>query len=421
MRTHPILTELALFGQRLGLERMASFLRWLGDPQLDAPILHVAGTNGKGSVVRMAGAMLRAQGLRVGEYTSPHLQRVNERIVVDGEEISDDALSALLAQLVSARDAWLGPASGGTGGGLTYFEVMTAAALLHFSREEVDVIVLEVGLGGRLDATNVVKPAATAIVSVGLDHTEQLGQALGSIAAEKAGIIKPGIPVVVGPLVHSAMRVVRSIAAERNAPMLAPPQSWDIEERREQGLCFRGPDRWLDCLDLRLVGGHQAWNAGVALALVGCLSKDLRPDDAACRAGLSSVHHAGRLEQVAPEIWVDCAHNADGAEQLASWLRELPDDARPTTLLLGMSSGKDPRSVGRALAPMVDRVLTTHCAHPRAMSAGVLATHLVDLPCPVLPAGPIEEALQIARDQRGPLLVAGSVFLAGAVRDLLGR
>lgn len=421
MRTHPILTELALFGQRLGLERMASFLRWLGDPQLDAPILHVAGTNGKGSVVRMAGAMLRAQGLRVGEYTSPHLQQVNERIVVDGEQISDAALSALLVQLVSARDAWLGPASGGTGGGLTYFEVMTAAAFLHFSREEVDVVVLEVGLGGRLDATNVVQPLATAIVSVGLDHTEQLGDDLGSIAAEKAGIIKADVPVVVGPLCHAAMRVVRSIAAERQAPLLSPPESWDIEERRDHGLCFRGPDRWLDRLDLRLVGGHQAWNAGVALALVGCLPAGLRPDDAACRAGLSTVVHAGRLEQLAPDIWVDCAHNADGAEQLAAWMRELADADRPTTLLLGMSGDKDPRSVGRALAPLVDRVLTTHCAHPRAMSAGVLATHLIDLPCPVLPAGPIEEALDIARGQPGPLLVAGSVFLAGAVRDLLQR
>jgi dihydrofolate synthase/folylpolyglutamate synthase len=298
---------------------------------------------------------------------------------------------------------------------------MTAAAFLHFSREQVDVIVLEVGLGGRLDATNVAQPVATAIVSVGLDHTEQLGDDLGSIAAEKAGIIKPNVPVVVGPLSHLAMRVVRSIAAERTASLVSPPESWDIEERRGQGLCFRGPDRWLDGLELSLVGGHQAWNAGVALALVGCLPAGLRPEDAACRAGLSTVVHAGRLEQVAPDIWLDCAHNTDGAEQLTAWLRELGEGARPTTLLLGMSSDKDPLTVGRVLAPFVDRVLTTHCAHPRAMSAGELATHLVDLSCPVLPAGPIEEALGIAREQDGALLVAGSVFLAGAVRDLMGR
>jgi len=421
VRTHPILTDLARFGQRLGLERMASFLRWLGDPHRHAPVLHVAGTNGKGSVVRMVGAMLRARGLRVGEYTSPHLQRVNERIVVDGQEISDDTLSALLEQLVEARDVWIGAASGGTGGGLTYFEVMTAAAFLHFCREDVDVMVIEVGLGGRLDATNVVDPIATAIVSVGLDHTEQLGPDLSSIASEKAGIVKKGVPVVVGPLHPSALRVVRSIAAERSAPLVAPPESFRVDERHTQGLCYSSPTRSLDHLNLALRGGHQVWNAGVALALVDQLPEHIRPDDDACRAGLATVAHPGRLERVAPDVWVDCAHNSDGAEQLAAWLRELPDDARPRTLLLGMSEDKDARAVGRALAPYMDRVLTTHCAHPRAMSAGVLATHLIDLSCAVLPAGPIEDALPVARAGNGSVMVTGSVFLAGAVRDLLGK
>ena len=419
MRTHPILTELALFGQRLGLERMASFLRWLGDPHKHAPVIHVAGTNGKGSVVRMVGSMLRAHGLRVGEYTSPHLQHVNERIVVDGRPISDDALAELLEQLVRARDVWIGAASAGAGGGLTYFEVMTAAAFLHFSHEDVDVMVIEVGLGGRLDATNVVDPVATAVVSVGLDHTEQLGTDRASIAAEKAGIVKPGIPVVVGPLHASAMRVVRSIAAERGAPLVSPPSDFRVDDRRGQGICYVGPGRSLDGLELALRGGHQVWNAGVALALVDQLPDAIRPDDAACRAGLATVEHAGRLEQLTDHIWVDCAHNSDGAEQLAAWLRELPDDVRPRTLLLGMSSDKDSRSVVRALAPMMDRVLTTHCAHPRALSAGVLATRLVDLPCAVLPAGPVEEALPLARQAEGNLLVAGSVFLVGAVRDLV--
>lgn len=421
MRTHPILTDLARYGQRLGLERMASFLRWLGDPHLHAPVLHVAGTNGKGSVTRMVGAMLRAQGLRVGEYTSPHLQHVNERIVVDGEPISDEGLSELLQQLVAARDTWIGAASGGgAGAGLTYFEVVTAAAFLHFCREDVDVMVIEVGLGGRLDATNVVAPAATAIVSVGLDHTDQLGFDLASIAAEKAGIVKRGVPVVTGPLHPSALRVVRSIAAERDAPLICPPDGFNVEERRGHGLCYRSTHRSLEELHLGLRGGHQVWNAGVALALVDALPESLRPDDSACRAGLAAARHDGRLEQVAPDVWLDCAHNVDGAEQLAAWLRELPDAERPRTLLLGMSSDKDPRAVGRALAPLVDRILTTHCSHPRAMSAGLLATHLVDLSCAVLPAGPIEDALPVAREGKGPVMVAGSVFLAGAVRDLLG-
>jgi dihydrofolate synthase/folylpolyglutamate synthase len=302
------------------------------------------------------------------------LQRVNERIVVQGEEISDADLSELLEHLIRARDAWIGEASGGAGGGLTYFEVMTAAAFLHFSRAQVDVMIIEVGLGGRLDATNVVDPVATSIVSVGLDHTELLGSDLSSIAAEKAGIVKPGVPVVVGPLRPPAMRVVRSIAAERDAPLVAPPEHFRFDERRGQGICYTGPHRNLDSLELALRGGHQVWNAGVALALVGQLPPGLRPGDAACRAGLASVRHPGRLEQLDDGIWADCAHNSDGAEQLAVWLRELPDEARPRTLLLGMSSDKDSRVLVRALAPLMDRVITTHCSHPRALSAGGLAT-----------------------------------------------
>ncbi|HCH66805.1 MAG TPA: bifunctional folylpolyglutamate synthase/dihydrofolate synthase, partial [Deltaproteobacteria bacterium] len=246
-----------------------------------------------------------------------------------------------------------------------------------------------------------------------------LGSDVASIAAEKAGIIKPGIPVVVGPLEPAALRVVRSIAAERDAPLVASPTDFRVDDQRGQGVCYRGPGRDLDGLELRLRGGHQAWNAGVAVALVEYLPAHLRPDDAACRSGLATVAHAGRIERLTDDVWLDCAHNPVGADQLAVFLRELPDDVRPRTLLLGMSASKDARGVARALAPLVDRVFTTHCSHPRAMSAGELATHLVDLSCPVLPAGPIEDAFPMVRQLDGAVLVAGSVFLVGAVRDLL--
>ncbi|MEC8425089.1 MAG: bifunctional folylpolyglutamate synthase/dihydrofolate synthase, partial [Myxococcota bacterium] len=197
MNTHPLLSDLARFGVRLGLERVRSFLEHLGNPHLDYPVLHVAGTNGKGSVTRMAGAMLRAQGLHVGEATSPHLQAVNERVVVGGEPISDEALASLLDDLDRERRAWVAagdfedvePASA-----LTYFEMVTIAALLHFSRVGVDVAVVEVGVGGRLDATNVVAPVGTAIVSIALDHVAQLGPDRARIAREKAGLIKQGVP-----------------------------------------------------------------------------------------------------------------------------------------------------------------------------------------------------------------------------------
>jgi dihydrofolate synthase/folylpolyglutamate synthase len=200
---------------------------------------------------------------------------------------------------------------------------------------------------------------------------------------------------------------------------VASPEDFRVDDQRGQGVCYRGPERDLAGLELRLRGGHQVWNAGVALALMDHLPAHLRPDDAACREGLATVRHAGRLERIADDLWLDCAHNPVGADQLAMFLRELPDDVRPRTLLLGMSADKNARGVARALAPLVERVFTTHCAHPRAMSAGELATHLVDLSCPVLPAGPIEEALPMVQKLSGPVLVAGSVFLIGAVRDLL--
>ena len=190
MREHPALSRLARFGLRMGLDRMRHFLESLGDPHRAVPVIHVAGTNGKGSTTRLIGAMLRAAGYRVGEYTSPHLQNINERIHVDGVPISDTDLHAVLAEVDEARQHWAAALDDFVpiDRVLTYFELMTAAALLHFSRAEIDVAVVEVGLGGRLDATNVVDPIATAITSIGLDHTEQLGGDVAAIAGEKAGI-----------------------------------------------------------------------------------------------------------------------------------------------------------------------------------------------------------------------------------------
>ena len=423
MNTHPLLGELARFGVRLGLERMGGFLAWLGDPHIRSPVVHVAGTNGKGSVVRMVGAMLRAQGLRVGEYTSPHLQRVNERVVVDGEEISDERLDALLGELDQARRAWVEQALDGAIApheALTYFEMMTAVALVYFEQEQVDVSVIEVGLGGRLDATNLVQPAVSVITSVGIDHVAQLGPDLGSIASEKAGIIKTERPVVVGALPPAALRVVRSLAVDRGAPLRVLGRDFHGRPERAGGLSFSQGERVVSVPALALVGGHQVDNAAVAIAAVAELPAPLRPSDDAIRAGLAQVRHPGRLERVAPDLLLDCAHNDESAGRLAEWLRSnpVPEGVR-RTLLLGMSSDKDPRAMVVSLAPLVDRVLTTHCSHPRALSAGDLAEQIIGVDVPVLPAGPVEQALLVARNGRDEVVVAGSVFLAGAVRDLV--
>lgn len=423
MNTHPLLTDLARFGVRLGLTRVRGFLAHLGDPHLDYAVLHVAGTNGKGSVTRMAGAMLRAQGLCVGEATSPHLQHVNERIVVDRSAIPDAELDALLEELDRERRAWA--AGGGVDDvdpnvALTYFEMVTIAALLHFSRRGVDVAVVEVGLGGRLDATNVVSPAGCAIVSIGLDHMEQLGPDLASIAGEKAGIVKPGVPLVVGEVAPPALRVIRAAALDRGAPLRLAGEDFRLSAGREGGLHYASDGVELGQLVVGLAGAHQARNAAVAIALVGTLPPHLAPGPDAIRVGLATARHAGRLEWLADDLLVDCAHNDAGAVALAEHLRGLPRDDSRRTLLLGMSADKDARAVVVSLAPLVDRVLTTHCAHPRAASAGDLAAMLMGVSVPVLPAGPVEQALQLARSGEGLVIAAGSVFLVGAVRDLVG-
>lgn len=423
MITHPLLTDLARFGVRLGLTRVRGFLAHLGDPHLDYAVLHVAGTNGKGSVTRLSGAMLRAQGLRVGEATSPHLQHVNERIVVGGAPIPDASLDALLTELDAERRAWaagVGVDDVDPNVALTYFEMLTIAALLHFSRQGVDVAVIEVGLGGRLDATNVVSSTGSAIVSIGLDHTEQLGPDLASIAGEKAGIIKSGVPVVVGEVAPSALRVIRAAALERGAPLRLAGEDFRLSTERDGSLHYASAELEIRELSVGLEGAHQARNAAVAVALVGTLPAPLAPRPEAIRAGLTMARHPGRLEWLGDDLLVDCAHNDAGAVALAEHLRSLPSDGRRRTLLLGMSADKDARAVVVSLAPLVDRVLTTHCAHPRAASAGDLAALLVGVSVPVLPAGPVEQALELARAGDGLVIAAGSVFLAGAVRDLVG-
>lgn len=418
MIEHPVLHRLSQFGIHLGLERMRSFLAWLGDPHLAVPCIHVGGTNGKFSVCRMIQSMLAAEGYRVGMTISPHLQAVNERISVDGEDISDDQLNALLAELDEARQAWARAESPDLPAdrALTYFEMVTAAAFLHLARSGVDVNVIEVGLGGRLDATNVIDGVVTAITSVGLDHMDKLGPDVASIAAEKAGILKAGRPAVVGPLPPPAMRVVRTFAQERGATLYEPEVSYRVKGRKDSFAWSCGAVQLRD-LAIPVLGDHQLENAGVALTVVHLLPAHLAVSERAIRQGLANVTIPGRLEWRRPNLIVDSAHNADGAARLADFLRQLPKD-RPRYLLLGMSSDKDARAVASALRPVVDRVYTTHCRHPRARSAGELAAQIVAFDVPVLPYGSIEEALPALLETDALIIVAGSVFLAGAVRDL---
>ncbi len=422
MRDHPVLASAALHGVRLGLDRMRRFMRALGSPHDRYPVVHVAGTNGKGSVCGMVAEVLRYQGYRVGLYTSPHLQRVNERIRVDGREIGDRALDHLLD-----RVGELGRTLGrdlieldGQEEALTYFETITAAAFLHFAEAEVDVAVVEVGMGGRLDATNIAQPVVAAITSVGLDHTDVLGPDIACIAGEKAGILKPDLPVAVGGVPLDALRVIRSMAQTRGSRMVVYGEDFHLL-RDGSGFAWQGPCSKRSGLAVNLSGHHQIDNAAVALAVLDLLPLELACDEAAVRAGMSNVRVPGRLEWLAPDILVDAAHNVDGAVTLAAYLRHRAERQRPRrTLLLGASKEKDIRAIGALLAPHVDRILTTACSHPRAMAPGEVASALEGLSIPVMPAGPIEQALPLARSGGGEVVAAGSIFLVGAVRDLLG-
>ncbi len=420
MRDHPVLAAAALHGVRLGLDRMRRFMRALGAPQDRYPIVHVAGTNGKGSVCHMVAEVLRQQGYRVGLYTSPHLQRVNERIKVDGCEIGDRSLDALLVrvgelgrtlgrdliELDEAEEA------------LTYFETITAAAFLHFATVEVDVAVIEVGMGGRLDATNIVQPVVGAITSVGLDHTEVLGPDIACIAGEKAGILKPDLPVAVGGIPPDALRVVRSMAQTRGSRLVVYGEDFDLM-RDGSGFAWQGPCSKRRGLSVGMAGHHQVDNAAVALAVLDLLPLELACDEESVRVGMANARIPGRLEWLAPDILVDAAHNVDGAVTLAAYLRGRSERPR-RTLLLGASREKDIRAIGALLAPHVDRILTTAGSHPRAMAPGEVASALEGLSIPVMPAGPIEQALPLARAGGGEVVAAGSIFLVGAVRDLLG-
>ena len=445
MRGHPLLEVLAKAGMKMGLSRVHSYLEWLGDPHRRYPVIHVAGTNGKGSVCRMLGAILQAQGFKVGVTTSPHLEEVNERIRVDDVPIADEALDALLRRMDVVRRAWAAAVVGPEAYPLTYFEFSTAAAFQHFADVGVDVAVVEVGMGGRLDATNVVDPALTAIVSIGLDHTEQLGHDHASIAGEKAGILKPNVPVVVGPLSPEAMATVRAVAAERRAPLRAFGQAFSVSGAPEafsfRGEAVAGGDiranemsadikesrkiapLALDGLESGLLGDHQLVNAAVAIELIRLLPPELACGEAAIRVGLRAARNEGRLEWARPGVLLDGAHNPDGALTLAAWLSRQPPGRR--TLLLGGGVDKDIWSVACTLARRVDRIVATQGSHPKARTVESVCRDLAGLPIPVEPGGPLPDALDrlLAEQEREPglLIVAGSLYLVGEARSLLNR
>lgn len=412
------LYRLQQHGIKLGLETMTALMGRLGMPQTKYRTLHIAGTNGKGSTAAMTAAVLQAAGYRVGLYTSPHLVEFRERIRVNGEMIAESQVAQLTEQLQALCQPDLSP---------TFFEYTTAMAFQHFADSGVDVAVLEVGLGGRFDATNVVTPMACAVTTISLDHQQYLGTTILSIAFEKAGIIKQGVPVVLGRLDDDAWRTIEQVAQERQAPVFRLHEDFRTEGEGPAQFSYRGLGAQYDGLTCALEGRHQLDNAACALALLGAAaSQGIAVTAEAVRAGLHAVDWAGRLEVVDhdPTILLDGAHNPAAARVLADYLtrsaRSHP--VRPVVLVLGMMRDKDHRGFVEPLRGLIDEVVLTQADLPRSATAQELRT-LIDglLPHPhVMPS--LSDAMALARQLATPdglVCVTGSLMLVGECKAWL--
>jgi len=417
-------------GSALGLERIEALLSALGLSRDAVPAVHVAGTNGKGSVTRMVAAIFSAAGRRVGVYTSPHLEEYWERIEVGGVYVSTEILASFRREVetVLPRLAALGLVP-------TEFEVMTALAWYAFVREDMDVAVMEVGLGGRLDATNVLHPKVTVITTVGYDHVRILGPTLRDIAREKAGILKPGVPVVVGPLPSDAREVVLAEAEAIGAPVFLWGRDYAAETVRPCDafpgavrFTYYGPWGTRPNLVPGLAGMHQAQNAAVAVLAGELLARatGIPLPDEAIPLGLAAVRHKGRLEFFPPDVWLDGAHNPEGARALAEALSNVlaSGAAGPRAVfLIAISADKDISEILRPLLPLARIAFVTRYTGSRTMSPDVLAAHvrMIDPQLDVWinedPKQAFLEALAAARQAGVPLVVCGSLYLVGELRS----
>jgi dihydrofolate synthase/folylpolyglutamate synthase len=422
------LFDLQKFGMKFGLENMRTLLKRLGDPQRGLKFVHLAGSNGKGSVGVMLKSGLDEAGYRTGFYTSPHLMTFRERIVVGPNLISEADVLRLLSRVWPEVNQESPP---------TFFEFVTALAFLYFQEQEVEVAVIEAGLGGRLDSTNVIEPLAAAITNVTLEHTEHLGDTISAIATEKAGVIKPGRPLVTGRLNPEAEAVIARTTAEKNSPWLALGRDFEavatgLDKTGRPLFRFTraGGEVWTD-LPLPLAGAHQLDNAALVLALAHLLQDQgfkLRSEH--FRAGLSRVSWPGRLETWPPATWpptgvparapllVDGAHNPAGAQALADHLAGIP--RQRLHLLVGIMADKDIASVLAPLLPLADRLYLTRPRFSRAASPELLRDRITAALGPpsayTTLYSDLEEAIQAAASEAGPediVVLSGSLFTVG--------
>jgi len=409
--------------EQFDLGRMRQFVANLGQPQQAYPSIHIAGTKGKGSVAALCASALQAGGYRCGMYTSPHLHDYAERIQIDGLPIQHQALVELVDELRPAIEAV---------SGITTFEITTALAFVYFARQKVDVAVIEVGLGGRLDATNVITPTLTVITSLSFDHTHLLGNTLAEIAAEKAGIVKPGVPIVLAPQQDEARATVERIAQERGAPLVQVGRDLHfapgIQSQDEQRLQVWGsmgtnhdPAGVVE-LSISLLGRHQVENAATAYAALDTFrSLSLPLSDPAIQRGFSQAKWPGRFEILSrqPLVLVDSAHNRDSALKLGQAL----DDYFPGTgivLIFGASEDKDIEGMFAELLPKIQQLILTKSFHPRAADLERLVEMAGKYGRPVQVVPEVVDALEAALGCAGEkelVLATGSIFIVAGVRE----
>lgn len=401
----------------LSLDRVFRLLERLGNPQDRLPpVVHVAGTNGKGSTVAFLKALLAAYGRTAHVYTSPHLVRFNERIAVAGQEIDDQALALLLARCEAAND----------GQPITFFEITTVAAFLAFAEMPADFTLLETGLGGRLDATNVItRPAATVITPISIDHSSYLGDTLSSIAHEKAGILKSGVVGVIAAQEPDAMQVIAARAAAVGAPLISEDDDWTVSVS-EGGMIWRNGGRTWDLPAPALQGRHQLQNAGTAIAALTQLP-GIRLDASSVAAGIGSAVWPARLQRLARgplarllppdwELWLDGGHNPGAATVLAEQLREWRD--RPCYAVIGMLQTKDADGFIAPLAPLLSAIAAVAIPDEAAsFETPALAALLRCRHADVIESNSVEEGLVTLVNRRGParVVICGSLYLAGQV------
>jgi len=417
---------LALHPKRidLSLGRIERLLVALGHPERRLPpVIHVAGTNGKGSTIAFARAILEAAGKRVHVYTSPNLVRLNERFRIGAADGGKFVGDAELAEALGECEARNG------GAPITVFEMETAAAFLLFTRRAADALLLEVGLGGRLDATNVIeRPLASVITRLSLDHRDFLGDAIEAIAAEKAGILKAGVPAVIASQAREALAVIERQAARVKAPLRIAGEDWTATEERGR-LVYQDDDGLLDLPAPRLYGRHQFENAGAAIAALRVAG--LKLPAAAFEAGMIRVDWPARMQRLSQgrvaallpaesELWLDGGHNADGGRAIAAALADLEERvSRPLVLIVGMLSTKDSEGFLRNFSGLARRVITVPIHEDKALPAAALADIARGIGIPAIARDDIESALAAAGklelEPAPRVLITGSLYLAGEV------